>query len=60
MIAVKGVGSAIFREMERIARDAECEKLVLDTAGSNTNAQRFYRRAGLQNIALGFMKSLGK
>ncbi|MFT8719924.1 GNAT family N-acetyltransferase [Acetobacter sp.] len=48
------------RQMERIARDTECEKLVRDTAVSNTDAQRFYRRAGFENIALGLMKSLGK
>ena len=54
----KGLGAALLRELSSIGVDEYCRRLVLDTAATNTNARRFYKREGLLDAAIGFMKPL--
>ena len=51
-------GARLLDELEGIARQAGCRKLVLDTALSNALAQRFYFRQGLLTGAMRFSKAL--
>jgi len=51
-------GERLLAETERIARDAGCARLVLDTGLANALAQRFYFRQGLLTGAIRFGKSL--
>lgn len=55
----KGWGAELLREVSVIGVDEGCQRLVLDTAATNTNAQRFYKRQGLLDLAIGFVKALG-
>lgn len=41
-----GIGSALLAAVEEAARQAGCERLVLDTTNDNVEALRFYRRRG--------------
>jgi ribosomal protein S18 acetylase RimI-like enzyme len=49
-----GVGAALLAELKTIARDAKCQRLVLDTGMDNALAQRFYFRNGLLARGLHF------
>lgn len=46
-----GLGARLIQELERVARHAHCDHLVLDTALSNHGAQRFYERCGMRALA---------
>lgn len=54
----EGWGERVIREVTRLAKEAGCDKLVLDTGLSNALAQRFYFRQGLLTSALRFSMSL--
>jgi ribosomal protein S18 acetylase RimI-like enzyme len=56
----KGLGSALLTELSAIGVDEYCSRLVLDTAATNENARRFYKREGLIDAAIGFVKPLGQ
>jgi GNAT superfamily N-acetyltransferase len=47
----KGLGAALLTELSAIA---------LDTAATNENARRFYKREGLIDAVIGFVKPLGE
>lgn len=51
-------GERLIDAMTRIAEEAGCTSLVLDTAVSNVDAQRFYLRIGLSNKAMRFSRVL--
>ena len=51
-------GERLIHETTRIAEDAGCARLVLDTALANALAQRFYFRQGLLTGAMRFAKVL--
>ncbi|CAB3623819.1 MAG: GNAT family N-acetyltransferase [Achromobacter sp.] len=53
-------GAALLQALERMAREAGCAKLVLDTGLANALAQRFYFRQGLLTGAMRFSKVLGE
>lgn len=55
----KGHGAALLKELSVIGVDEYCGRLVLDTAATNENARRFYKREGLIDAAIGFVKPLG-
>ena len=42
-----------------IGIDEYCDRLAHDTAATNTNARRFYKREGLVDAVIGFVKPLG-
>jgi ribosomal protein S18 acetylase RimI-like enzyme len=54
----EGLGASLLRELSRIGTEEKCQRLVLDTAAANENARRFYKREGLQDIVVGFVKPL--
>jgi ribosomal protein S18 acetylase RimI-like enzyme len=54
----RGLGAALLTELAAIGTDEGCRRLVLDTAAANTNARRFYKREGLLDLSIGFVKSL--
>jgi ribosomal protein S18 acetylase RimI-like enzyme len=56
----KGLGAALLVELSAIAVDESCGRLVLDTAATNERARRFYKREGLIDAVIGFVKPLGK
>jgi len=56
----KGRGAALLTELSAIGRDDGCRRLVLDTAAANVNARRFYKREGLLDVVIGFVKPLGE
>ncbi len=47
-----GVGAALIRVVEQVAREADCRRLFLITTNDNTPALRFYQRRGFHLIAL--------
>lgn len=51
-------GARLLQALERMAREAGCAKLVLDTGLANALAQRFYFRQGLLTGAMRFSKVL--
>jgi ribosomal protein S18 acetylase RimI-like enzyme len=53
-----GLGASLLKELSTIAFNENCRRLVLDTAATNTNARRFYKREGLIDAIVGFMKPL--
>lgn len=53
-----GLGTALIQELERVARHANCDHLVLDTGITNHNAQRFYKRCGMSALALRFVSPI--
>lgn len=55
----RGLGAALLTELSTIANDEYCKCLVLDTAATNENARRFYKREGLIDAVIGFVKPLG-
>jgi ribosomal protein S18 acetylase RimI-like enzyme len=52
-------GARLLDETTRIAEEAGCARLVLDTGLANALAQRFYFRQGLLTGAMRFGKTLG-
>ncbi|MDP2948429.1 MAG: GNAT family N-acetyltransferase [Chloroflexota bacterium] len=50
----KGVGAALMRAVEQIARQAGCYKLTLSTNLARSGAHRFYSRLGWQRTHYGF------
>ena len=42
----KGIGSALFREVERWARGRSCREVRVETQNTNVTACRFYQRQG--------------
>jgi GNAT superfamily N-acetyltransferase len=53
----KGVGAALLREVQRLAREAGCYKLALSSNLARRGAHRFYSRLGWKRTHYGF--SLG-
>jgi ribosomal protein S18 acetylase RimI-like enzyme len=53
-----GLGAQLLQELAGIARKEGCARLVLDTAARNEGARRFYRREGLSDVVVGFVKVL--
>lgn len=56
----EGLGAALLAELSAIGVDEYCDHLVLDTAATNQNARRFYKREGLIDAVIGFGKPLRK
>ena len=54
----RGLGERLLLALRELGREAGCEQLVLDTALSNSLAQRFYFRAGLLARGLHFSMEL--
>ncbi|WP_050418945.1 GNAT family N-acetyltransferase [Bradyrhizobium tropiciagri] len=54
-----GLGAALLGELTKIGKAEGCRRLVLDTAATNIQAQRFYKREGLMDTIVGFVKALG-
>ena len=53
-----GHGDRLIDALRDIGREQQCDRLVLDTALSNSLAQRFYFRAGLLALGLHFTTDL--
>lgn len=56
----KGLGAALLKELSAIAVAKNCNNLVLDTAATNESARRFYKRQGLIDAVIGFVKPFGQ
>ena len=54
----RGLGERLLAELRDIGRGAGCNRLLLDTALSNSLAQRFYFRSGLLASGLHFSMDL--
>ena len=54
----KGAGAALMREVQQIAQEAGCYKLVLSTNLARTGAHRFYSRLGWKRTHYGFSLEL--
>ena len=50
----KGVGAALLREAQRLAREAGCYKLALSSNLARRGAHRFYSRLGWKRTHYGF------
>jgi GNAT superfamily N-acetyltransferase len=50
----KGVGAALLREVQDLARDAGCYKLALSSNLARSGAHRFYSRLGWKRTHYGF------
>jgi GNAT superfamily N-acetyltransferase len=50
----RGVGAALLREVQRLARDAGCYKLALSSNLTRRGAHRFYSRLGWKRTHYGF------
>ena len=50
----KGVGAALLREVQRLAREAGCYKLALSSNLARRGAHRFYSRLGWKRTHYGF------
>jgi GNAT superfamily N-acetyltransferase len=48
----RGVGTALIKAVERVARDAGCARLWVLTTNDNVDALRFYQRRGFRLAAL--------
>ena len=48
----RGAGTALLREVERIAREAGCRRLWLITTNDAVDALRFYQRRGFRLVAV--------
>jgi GNAT superfamily N-acetyltransferase len=53
-----GIGARLLDEVARLAKEAGCGRLTLDTGLDNALAQRFYFRWGLLSSALHFGRRL--
>jgi ribosomal protein S18 acetylase RimI-like enzyme len=54
----QGLGAALLKELAAVGANEKCNRLVLDTAAANTDARRFYKREGLLDVVVGFVKPL--
>lgn len=54
----QGIGAAMLAELSSIGEDEFCNRLVLDTAATNKDARRYYKREGLLDAIVGFIKPL--
>ncbi|MCW5731091.1 MAG: GNAT family N-acetyltransferase [Alphaproteobacteria bacterium] len=54
----RGVGRIMWRELERIAHEHGCERIVLDTFVTNSVAQRFWMNQGCGIVGFHFGKQL--
>jgi len=48
----KGIGSALIKEIERVARKHRCERLWLVTTNDNRRAHDFYQKRGFKITAI--------
>jgi len=55
----RGVGHTLMAHLERVAREAGCENLVLDSGTHRDRAHKFYFREGLIITSFNFKKPLG-
>ena len=55
----RGVGHTLLAHLERVARAAGCENLVLDSGTHRPQAHKFYFREGMVVTSFHFMKPLG-
>ncbi len=53
-----GIGATLIDAVRNIARDEQCQRLVLDTGMANSLAQRFYFRQGLLASGMHFKQIL--
>jgi ribosomal protein S18 acetylase RimI-like enzyme len=53
-----GVGGIMWNQLECIARDSSCERIVLDTFVTNSVAQRFWMNHGCSVVGFHFGKAL--
>lgn len=53
-----GIGAALIDAVRSIAREEQCQRLVLDTGMANSLAQRFYFRQGLLASGMHFKQIL--
>lgn len=53
-----GAGTQLMEAMEKIARERDCEILVLDSYTSNTASHRLYHRLGYEIKGFHFVKGL--
>jgi GNAT superfamily N-acetyltransferase len=54
----RGVGQALIREAERVARDAGCDRVEVTSAAERGGAHRFYERLGYEVRSKRFIKTL--
>lgn len=54
----KGAGTQLMKAMEKLARERDCEILVLDSYASNTDSHRLYHRLGFEIKGFHFVKEL--
>ena len=54
----RGVGAALLREAEALAREHEAFALTLESANWRTRAHAFYEREGMQNSGKQFIRAL--
>ena len=54
----QGVGTQLMEAMETLARNRDCEILVLDSYASNTSSHRLYHRLGYEIKGFHFVKGL--
>jgi len=57
-VRCQGIGTSLLNSLAVIAREYGCARIVLDTAISNTQAQKFYQRVGYCASALHFYRDL--
>ena len=55
----RGVGAAMLREAERLARSANCYRMQLTSRNVRVDAHRFYLANGYEATSQGFKKRLG-
>jgi ribosomal protein S18 acetylase RimI-like enzyme len=53
-----GLGALLLSQLQTQGSLENCNCLVLDTAAINVDARRFYKREGLLDLAVGFVKPL--
>ena len=53
-----GAGTQLMQAMEKLARERDCEILVLDSYASNTASHRLYHRLGYEIKGFHFVKEL--
>lgn len=58
VVRSRGVGNLMWRELERIARESGCTRIVLDTYVTNSVAQRFWMNQGCNVVGFHFGKPL--
>jgi GNAT superfamily N-acetyltransferase len=55
-----GVGRHMWKELERVARDHGCRRIILDTAKFDSPARRFVMKLGCSILGLSFGKTLSR